>query len=157
MPDIYGINYNGVKPRPTFEELINFVDYPVKYPDRSATFSRDSPLLTQFDGMGMMELQEQEQRELVERQKEDMIRQIAAATGQSAQMLRALNRRRFNTPPDSLADSRNQDVDEVIADHIQQQEEEQRRLNDERLRAMMAELEREWFGDNYDPVQFVAD
>ena len=21
MPDIYGINYNGVKPRPTFEEL----------------------------------------------------------------------------------------------------------------------------------------
>ena len=58
-------------------------------------------------------------------------------------MLRALNRRRLNTPPDSLADSRNQDVDEVIADHIQPQEEEQRRLNDERLRAMMAELERE--------------
>ena len=86
-----------------------------------------------------------------------MIRQIAPATGQSAQMLRALNRRRFNTPPDSLADSRNQDVDEVIADHIQQQEEEQRRLNDERLRAMMAQLEREWFGDNYDPAQFAAD
>ena len=157
MPNIYWININGVKPRPFFEELMHFEAYPVKYPDRPATFSRDSPLLTQFDGMGMMELLEQEQRELVERQKEDMIRQIAAATGQSAQMLRALNRRRFNTPPDSLADSRNQDVDEVIADHIQQQEEEQRRLNDERLRAMMAELEREWFGDNYDPVQFVAD
>ena len=62
MPDIYGINYNGVKPRPTFEEFINCVDYPVKYPDRSATFTRDSPLLTQFDGIGMMELQEQEQR-----------------------------------------------------------------------------------------------
>ena len=72
-------------------------------------------------------------------------------------MLRALNRRRLNTPPDSLADSRNQDVDEVIADHLQPQEEEERRLNDERLRAMMAELEREWFGDNYDPVQFVPD
>ena len=64
MPDIFGINYNGAKPRPTFEELINFVDYPVKYPDRSATFTRESPLLTQFDGMGMMELQEQEQREI---------------------------------------------------------------------------------------------
>ena len=86
-----------------------------------------------------------------------MIRQIAAATGQSAQMLRALNRRRFNTPPDSLADSRNQDVDEVIADHIQQQEEEQRRLNDERLDAMYNEIWREWFGDNYDPVQFAAE
>ena len=43
--------------------------YPVQYPDRPATFSRNSPLLTQFDGMGMMELLEQEQRELVERQK----------------------------------------------------------------------------------------
>ena len=155
MPDIYGINYNGVKPRPTYEELINVEDYPVKYPDRSATFTRDSPLLTQFDGIGMMELQEQEQREIAERQKDDMIRQIAAATGQSAQMLRALNRRRFNTPPDSIAGSRNRDDDEVIADHIQQQEEE-RRLNDERLKAMTAELERKWFGDNNVPFQFAA-
>ena len=89
MPDIYGINYKGVKPRPPFEELINFVDYPVKYPDRSATFTRASPLLTQFYGIGMMELQEQEQREIAERQKDDMIRQIAVATGHSAQMLRA--------------------------------------------------------------------
>ena len=118
MPDIYGINYNGVKPRPTFEERINIVDYPVKYPDRSATFTRDSPLLIPFDGIGMMELQEQEQREIAERQKDDMTRQIAAATEQYAQMLRALNRRRFNTPPDSLADSRFQDVDEDIADHL---------------------------------------
>ena len=62
MPDIYGISYNWVQPRPTFEELINFVDYPVKYPDRSATITRESPLLAQFDGIDMMELQEQEQR-----------------------------------------------------------------------------------------------
>ena len=130
MPDIYGINYSGVKPRPTSEELINCVDYLVKYPDRSATFTRVSPLLIQFDGIGMMELQEQEQREIAERQKDDMIRQIAAATGQSAQMLRAFNRRLLDTPSDSLADSRILDVDAVIADHIQHQEEEQRRLND---------------------------
>ena len=62
MPDICGINYNGVKPRPAYEELIIFEDSPVKYPDRSATFTIDSPLLTQFYGIGMMELQEQEQR-----------------------------------------------------------------------------------------------
>ena len=67
MPDIIGINYNGVKPRPTFEELMNCEAYPVKYPDRPATFSRESPLLTQFDGIGMMELQEQEQREIADR------------------------------------------------------------------------------------------
>ena len=29
MPDINGSNYNKVKPRPTFEERMNFVDYPV--------------------------------------------------------------------------------------------------------------------------------
>ena len=64
MPDISGINYNGVRPRPTYEELINFEDYPIKYPDRTATFIRDSPLLTQLDGLGMMELEEMEQKNL---------------------------------------------------------------------------------------------
>ena len=87
MTDIYGITYTGLKTRPTYEELINFKPYPVKYPDRSATFTRTSPLLSHFDGIGMMELEEQERREIVERQKEHMIRQIAGATGQSAQML----------------------------------------------------------------------
>ena len=106
MPDIYGINYNGVKPRRMFEELTNFEADHVKYPDTPATLSRDSPLLTQFDGMGMIEVQEQERQELVEKQNEERIRQIAAATEQSAQMLRALNRIRLNTPPDSLANSR---------------------------------------------------
>ena len=62
MPDIYGINYNGVKPRRTYEEPFNFEDYLVKYPDRSATFTRDSPLLIQFDGIGGMGLEEPEQR-----------------------------------------------------------------------------------------------
>ena len=62
MPDIYGINYVGLKPRPTYEDLMNFEPYSVKYPDRSATFTRYSPLLTQFDGIGMMELKEQDQR-----------------------------------------------------------------------------------------------
>ncbi|MFM7978228.1 MAG: hypothetical protein ACKPKO_02840 [Candidatus Fonsibacter sp.] len=63
MPDIYGINYNGVKPRPTYEELINVEDYPVKNPDRTPTFIRDSPLLTQLDGIGMMEFEEMERNE----------------------------------------------------------------------------------------------
>ena len=107
MPYICGINYNGVKPRPTDEEMINIKDYTFKYPDRSATFTRDSPLLTQFDGIGMIEFKEQEQGEIAERQKDDIIRQIAAATGQSAQMLKALNRRIFYSPLDRMAGSRN--------------------------------------------------
>ena len=62
MPDIFGINYTGVKPCPTYADLFNFEDYLVKYPATSATFARDSPLLTQYDGIGMMELEEQERR-----------------------------------------------------------------------------------------------
>ena len=91
MPDISGVNYNGVKPRPTYEEIINFEDYLVKYPDRTATFIRDSPLLTQLDGIGMMEMEEMERREN-EKYKDDLIRQIAYNTGQPAQVLRAVNR-----------------------------------------------------------------
>ena len=94
------------KPQPTFAEVINFVGCPITYLDREATFTRDSPLLTQLDGIGMMELEEQQRREMVERQKEDMNRFIAAATGQSAQMLRAINRRAYNAPTDSSSDEK---------------------------------------------------
>ena len=62
MPFIFKINDNGVKFRPTYEELINFEDYLVAYPDRSATFARNSPLLIQLDCIGMMELEEQQRR-----------------------------------------------------------------------------------------------
>ena len=54
MPDVYVINYTGLKPRPTCDQLIYLEDYPAKYPDRSATCTRDSPLLTQFNGVGMI-------------------------------------------------------------------------------------------------------
>ena len=83
---MYGINYNGVKPRPTLEDLANFVGYPIIFLDSTATFTRYSSLSTQLDGIGMMELEEQQRRDMVERQKADMIRDIAAATGQSAHM-----------------------------------------------------------------------
>ena len=76
-------------------------DYPTKYPDKSATFTRDSPLLTKSDGIGMMELEEQTRRDIMERQKEDMIRQIAGATGQSAQTLRAMKKRRLHASTNS--------------------------------------------------------
>ena len=97
----------GLSPVLLYEDLINFEHYSVKYPDRSAIFTRDSPLLTQFDGIGMMELQEQEQREIAERQQEDMIRHMAIDTGQSTQMLRAMNRRIFHADSSSLTDDRN--------------------------------------------------
>ena len=134
MPDICGINYNGVEPRPTFDKLINFEAYPVKYPDRPATFSRDSPLLTQFDGMGIMELLEQEQRKIAERQK--MIRQMAADTGQSTQILRAMTKRQYNAPPDALADFRINDVDAFAQPLFEDRDAEQARMQRERIARM---------------------
>ena len=56
----------------------------------------DSPLLTQLDGIGMMELEELERREIMEKHKEDMFRQIVANTGNIAQTIRAVSRRQFN-------------------------------------------------------------
>ena len=57
MPELCCINYTGLKPTTAYEELIHFVDYSVKYLDRTATWTRDSPLLTQLDGIGMMEME----------------------------------------------------------------------------------------------------
>ena len=108
---MYGINYNDVRPPPTYEELLNFVEYSLQYLDRTATITRDSPLLTQLDGIGMRELEEQQRREMVDWKKEDMIREIAAATGQSAQMLRAISRRAYNTTTDRLTVNRRDDID----------------------------------------------
>ena len=64
-----------------------------------------------------MELEEQEHRETGERQKEGMSRDIAAATGQSAHMLRASNRVAYNAPSGSLTDERRDSVD-MLAQNI---------------------------------------
>ena len=44
MPDILGINYNRVKLCPTYEGFCSFVDYLVKFPDRSAIWLTEAPL-----------------------------------------------------------------------------------------------------------------
>ena len=49
------------------------------------------PLPTHIDGIDLMELEELERREIIERHQEYMIRQIATDTGTPAQLLRAVN------------------------------------------------------------------
>ena len=68
MHDIDGMIYNRVTLCPTFQEPVMCEYYLAKYPDRSATFTRCYSLLTRVDGIGMMLLEEQERREIVERQ-----------------------------------------------------------------------------------------
>ena len=57
-------------------------------------------------------------------------------------MLRALNRRIFNTPTDRLVYSTHADIDELGSENIDEQEEERRRLHAERIRAMREEVDR---------------
>ena len=66
-----------------------------------------------------------------------MIRPIAANTRTLAQVLRAFNRRTFNTPTESYVGARTPDVYELIADQAHDLDEEQCILYDERIRAVM--------------------
>ena len=66
----------------------------------------------------MKELEEQQRREMVERQEEDMIRDIWSATGESAQMLRANYRRAYNGPSRSQTADRRDDIDVLAQDFV---------------------------------------
>ena len=60
--------------RPHFEELINYIEAKqpnIKYPDRTATFLRRSPYLTQFDGDSWVDLDDQENKIRMERMRGD--------------------------------------------------------------------------------------
>ena len=65
-----------------------------------------------------------------------MIRQIAGATGQSAQMLRAMNKRRCNASTRSLTDDRSDTVDNFAQLFVEYRQAEQERLQRERLDRM---------------------
>jgi hypothetical protein len=59
-------NYKAyLRKQPTYDEITGYIHFGqdrITYPDRSATFLRDSPYLGIYDGMGTQELEEQEQQ-----------------------------------------------------------------------------------------------
>ena len=73
MPD-YGVNPVGLKETRKNEELRTTDNLKPTYPDRTATFVRNSPLMTQFDHIDMFDLEEYNQREMIEKQKTDVLR-----------------------------------------------------------------------------------
>ena len=57
------MNYNGLRKRSTYNELVDFIEEDtlrIKYPDRRATQLRESPYLTQLDGEGMRQMEQLE-------------------------------------------------------------------------------------------------
>ena len=70
----------GLKPKLTLNDVIHQFQTernPIKYPDRTATFVRNSFELSQLDGEGMREMEEQQARQMAEVAKEHAIRDLA--------------------------------------------------------------------------------
>ena len=82
----------GLRLKETYEDLINYLltdQEVIRYPDRYAKQLRESPYLTQLDGEGLGEMQEQQERQFREQQRENTIRQVASTSNQSVSQLKA--------------------------------------------------------------------
>ena len=80
---------NYLRNKPTFNELINYIEIErpkIKYPDRSATFLRNSHYLSQFDG-NLFDLEEQQKNIAKAQLRETEIRNLAQTQG-TASLLR---------------------------------------------------------------------
>ena len=93
----------NLRKRPTYNEVVDYLenDQPViKYPNRNATFLRNSPYLSQFDGDSWIDLEEQENNINKEKLKEMEVKRIAGDTQSTAAVLRATRRNR--QPPRTM-------------------------------------------------------
>ncbi len=85
--------YNGLRLRPTFDELVNYVEHDqdiIKYPDRIARLMREHPYLTQLDSEGMFEIQDQQDAAMKDQLKDMCVRQLASQTSFTAHQLREM-------------------------------------------------------------------
>jgi len=103
---------SGLRQRPTFEGIVEYIAYgqeTIKYPDRLAKFMRNHPYLTQLDGEGMMEMQEQQENAWKEQVKEQRVKELSKAST-SAPEVRA--KRDFGATFKSISD---QDFDAMLS------------------------------------------
>jgi hypothetical protein len=87
--------YNGLRKKPTFDELIHYLNYEqprIKYPNRDAYFLSQSPEMLQFIGGGGMDDDIQSRLEH-EQSKEKLIRDYARREGVSMAEARAMRPR----------------------------------------------------------------
>ena len=70
----------GLKKKPTLNELADRIENApntIKYPNRTATIVRNSFELSQLDGEGMREMEQQQAQQMAEVAKESAIRNLA--------------------------------------------------------------------------------
>ena len=93
MKPIY--KYHGLREKPHAEEFTKYLQYGqqvIRYPDRWAKRIRKHPYLTQLDGVGLMEMEQQQEKAAKQQAIEQEIRDIAKDTKATAQMLRTKNK-----------------------------------------------------------------
>ncbi len=81
-----------LRKRLSYNEMVNYIETDkekLKFPNRQATFLRNSPFSSQFDGDSFIDVEEQENKMNRERLKEDEIKKISAETKTTAQINRA--------------------------------------------------------------------
>ena len=94
-----GINYDGLRKKKTYDELIDYVmnkQEKIQYPDRTAKILRNSPQLSNLldgDGEGLMEMEEQQKRQVMEVEKEHILRRTAGPSTGAAADVRAATRK----------------------------------------------------------------
>ena len=124
---MFGINYNGLRKKKTYDELIDYVmnkQEKIQYPDRTAEFLRNNPQLSNLldgEGEGLLEMEEQQKRQIVEVEKDYRLREMAGpSTGSGAEIRSASIKRvrarypsgRFNTTPPIGPEEYAMDVDD---------------------------------------------
>ncbi len=86
----YQVNYSGLRARPNYAQLIDYLQNgqeTIRYPDRFAKQMRNSPYMTQLDGVEIMTQQGEIQKA---QDREAAVRALASRGGQTANVLRAV-------------------------------------------------------------------
>ena len=95
---------DGFKRRQTYEEVIDYIENDkdkIEYPDRTAKQFGNTFGLSRLDGVGMQLMEQQQFREMKEREKENRLRQIASNTSNSITEARATQQSPQQSPPPS--------------------------------------------------------
>ena len=90
----YAVNFTGLTKRPTYDSLLgDIANQPmIRYPDRRATQLRNSPYLTQLDGVNQAEIANQQAR----MQNEQLKQAIIAGISQGQILKQAQEHKRHN-------------------------------------------------------------
>ena len=92
---MYAINKQGLRERPSYDELIGYLEYgqeKITYPDRFFKQLRETPQLSNLldgEGMTVKDLEEQQLNQMKETQKEHAIQQAEG----TAQQLRTMDKK----------------------------------------------------------------